>query len=101
MRDRMRLLERVDFASAMSSIDVPTAVITGEAELDRVVPPDHTRGYLRLLPHAECVTFERTGHIGVVTRPAQFAETVASFVGRADRAARHRRESAQRVAGSA
>ena len=75
MRDRMRLLEGVDFASSMSSIVAPTLLITGEPALDSVVPPHHTLGYTRFLPHAESLTFERTGHIGLVTRPAQFAET--------------------------
>ena len=99
MRDRLRLLEGVDFVSSVTSIDVPTILITGEADLDRVVPPDHARAYLRLLPHAECVTLERTGHIGVVTRPAQFAAAVAGFVERADVAARRRQRHGRTVAG--
>ena len=51
------------------------------------MPPHHTLGYARLVPHAESLTFERTGHIGIVTLPAQFAATVAAFVERADLAA--------------
>jgi pimeloyl-ACP methyl ester carboxylesterase len=99
MRDRIRLLDGVDFASPMKSIAAPTLLITGETELDRVVPPEHTLGYVRLLPHAECLTFERTGHIGVVTQPERFAEVVSAFVARSEAAARAGRERRRRVAG--
>jgi pimeloyl-ACP methyl ester carboxylesterase len=99
MRDRIRLLEGVDFAASVASITAPTLLITGEAELDRVVPPDHTRGYMRLLPRAECMTFERTGHIGVVTRPARFAEAVAGFAARVEETAGRRQEQTRRAAG--
>jgi pimeloyl-ACP methyl ester carboxylesterase len=99
MRDRMRLLDGIDFASSVASIDAPTLVMTGEAELDRVVPPPHTLGYVRLLPHAQCFTLERTGHIGIVTRPAQFAEAVASFIARAADARCADAEQSRKVAG--
>jgi 3-oxoadipate enol-lactonase len=79
MRDRIRLLETVDFTS-IGSLDVPALIVTGEAALDTVVPTGHTLGYTRLLPRAEQYTLERTGHIGVVTRPAEFARAVAEFV---------------------
>jgi 3-oxoadipate enol-lactonase len=96
MRDRIRLLEGVDFASSMAGIAVPTLLITGEPELDTVVPPQHTLGYARWLPHAESLTFERTGHIGVVTRPESFAEAVDAFV---VRTAGDRLECQRKVAG--
>jgi 3-oxoadipate enol-lactonase len=97
MRDRIRLLEGIDFAASVASIGAPTLLITGEEQLDRVVPPRHSLGYRQLLPHAECLTFERTGHIGVVTRPLQFAAAVANFVARVEGVARH--EQSRRVAG--
>ena len=49
------------------------------------------------LPHAESLTFERTGHIGLVTRPAAFADRVATFVARSERADQSR--PGRRVAG--
>jgi pimeloyl-ACP methyl ester carboxylesterase len=82
MRDRIVLLEGLDFVPCVGSITAPTLVTTGEPELDHVVPPDHSAGYLRLLPQAEHRTLERTGHIGVVTRRERFAESVADFVAR-------------------
>jgi pimeloyl-ACP methyl ester carboxylesterase len=97
MRDRIRLLEGLDFTSAMSCVVAPTLLITGESALDSVVPTHHTLGYARFLPHAESLTFERTGHIGVVTRPVAFAESVASFVARS--AAAQDPDCARKVAG--
>ena len=96
MRGRIRLIEGLDLTSSVREITAPTLLITGEPELDRVVPPDHTLEYAALLPHAERLTFERTGHIGVVTRPARFAEAVAAFV---SGAAAEGHERPRRVAG--
>jgi pimeloyl-ACP methyl ester carboxylesterase len=61
-------------------IVAPTLVITGEPALDRVVPVEHSLEYVRLIPGATHVTFAGTGHIGVVTRPARFAEIAGQFV---------------------
>lgn len=80
MARRVSLLGSVDFQS-IGRVDVPALVITGDAALDRVVPVQATREYLRLLPQARAVTVERTGHLGFITRPAAFAEVVAAFVG--------------------
>ena len=82
MSERMRLAAREDFASACARIRVPTLVVTGEPELDRVVHAEGTREYAAAIPGAHAVTLERTGHIGVVTRPARFAEIVTGFVRR-------------------
>ena len=54
-------------------------VITGEERLDRVVAPELTKRYLAALPTAEHLVLERTGHIGLLTRPAEFAEAVRRF----------------------
>jgi hypothetical protein len=43
---------------------------------------------VQLLSQAEHLTLERTGHIGIVTRPALFADIVAEFVGRTKATAR-------------
>jgi pimeloyl-ACP methyl ester carboxylesterase len=58
---------------------VPALVITGEDALDRIVPPAETRRYLGMLPGARHVVLERTGHIGSVTRPREFADLVGRF----------------------
>jgi pimeloyl-ACP methyl ester carboxylesterase len=59
--------------------------------LDRVVPIDKTREYLRLWPHAELVTILRTGHLGLITRPDEFARLVVGFAEGAARNAGTRR----------
>ena len=47
--------------------------------LDRVVPSSVTRRYLQMWPHAVGVTLARTGHLGLITRPDEFARLVAGF----------------------
>ena len=58
----------------------PTLIVTGEPELDRVVPVDVTRRYLNDFARAEHVVLERTGHNGLVTRPDAFAGVLERFV---------------------
>ncbi len=59
---------------------MPTLVVTGEPTLDRVVPTALTLDYLRVWPHARHVTLPRTGHLGLITRPQEFADLVTSFL---------------------
>jgi pimeloyl-ACP methyl ester carboxylesterase len=85
MRDRIRMLEGIDFAASARRVAAPALVVTGEPALDQVVPVAHTLGYGRLLPRAEIVQLPRTGHLGVVTRPDVFAAVVSDFVERTER----------------
>jgi pimeloyl-ACP methyl ester carboxylesterase len=78
MARRVRLAADIDW-TGIERLRIPTLLVTGEASLDRVVPPALTREYLHLWPHARHVTLERTGHLGLVTRPDEFAATIASF----------------------
>jgi 3-oxoadipate enol-lactonase len=80
MARRVRLLDTVSLAAELQRLEVPTLVVTGEPALDRVMPVASTHEYLRLWPHARAVTLERTGHLGLVTRPEAFAGIVAPFV---------------------
>jgi pimeloyl-ACP methyl ester carboxylesterase len=82
MAERMRLARDVPFESDCGLIDVPTLVVTGESDLDRVVPTTSTREYLSLIPSATEATIEDTGHIGLVTRPDAFAKLIADFAER-------------------
>lgn len=66
--------------SGLKELQVPTLVVTGEPTLDRVVPPALTLDYLRMWPHARHVTLPRTGHLGLITRPQEFADVVTSFL---------------------
>jgi pimeloyl-ACP methyl ester carboxylesterase len=67
----------------------------GEAELDRVVPVSLTRDYLRLWPRAQAVCIARSGHLGSITRPDEFAELVTSFAG----SIRHQSDQRRRIVG--
>ena len=62
------------------SIAARALILTGEPGLDKVVPVAVTERYLAELQSAEHVVLERTGHIGIVTRPDLFAEVIGNFV---------------------
>ena len=80
MAQRVRLLEGVDFASDCLRVKAPTLVVTGDPELDHVVPVESTREYLTSIDGAIHKTIEGTGHIGLVTKPDRFADIVSEFV---------------------
>ncbi len=61
-------------------IGAPSLIITGEDELDRVVPPRLSRRYLDDLPSARATVLPGTGHLGYLTKPHQFADIVSGFV---------------------
>ena len=63
----------------LARVQLPVLVVTGEDSLERVVPPRMTRRYLDLWPHARTATIARTGHLGLITRPADFAAVVSTF----------------------
>jgi pimeloyl-ACP methyl ester carboxylesterase len=63
-----------------SRITAPTLVITGESNLDRVVPQASTLQYLTLIRGARHVVLPRTGHVGLLTAPQAFARIVGQFV---------------------
>lgn len=87
MARRVRLLNPMDLLPELAHVRRPTLIVTGEPGLDRVVPVSATREYARLWPHAGLVTLERTGHLGLITRPRAFASVVTRFVEGAERGA--------------
>jgi pimeloyl-ACP methyl ester carboxylesterase len=78
MAARLRWTEAFHYASP-DCIRQRVLVITGEAHLDRVVAPELTRRYLAAMPAAEHMILARTGHIGLLTRPNEFADAVRRF----------------------
>jgi pimeloyl-ACP methyl ester carboxylesterase len=80
MAARITLQQAVDFAPDCAAVKAPTLVVTGEDRLDRVVPVEVTRRYEALIPGARHARIERSGHIGMLTRPARFAGIVTGFV---------------------
>ena len=79
MARRVAWLRAIDFRSELAHVVRPTLVITGDESLDRVVPVRVTDEYLRMWPHAQRATLARSGHLGLITRPAEFADLVVSF----------------------
>jgi pimeloyl-ACP methyl ester carboxylesterase len=82
MARRARMVASLDLEPELTLVRCPTLVMTGEPTLDRVVPVRQTRDYLRILPHAVDVVLSRTGHLGPITRPEEFARLVVSFAER-------------------
>jgi pimeloyl-ACP methyl ester carboxylesterase len=79
MARRAQLLAEEDAAADCARISVPTLVVTGERELDHVVPVDDSVSYLSLIRGARGVVLKRTGHLGTITHPAEFAAVVRAF----------------------
>ena len=80
MAARSNLCHEVDLSADCERITAPALVITGEPQLDRVVPIESTRRYANLIRRAKYVMIERTGHNGLITRPRYFAEILSAFV---------------------
>jgi 3-oxoadipate enol-lactonase len=80
MARRIREAQQVDFCEDCARVDAPTLVVTGEENLDRVVPVRNTRTYATLIRNVRYETLTHTGHIGVLTQPARFADLVSGFV---------------------
>jgi pimeloyl-ACP methyl ester carboxylesterase len=91
MARRAQMLPDSHAQAQMQAVHVPTLVVTGDSTLDRVVPVHKTREYLRLWPHAQSATIEHTGHLGLITRPDEFARVVVGFAESAGRGADTRR----------
>ena len=77
-----RILEQqlIDFEPDCAGVRAPTLVITGERHLDQIVPVESTLRYVSMIPGATHVQIDRTGHLGIVTRPASFTSAAGSFV---------------------
>jgi pimeloyl-ACP methyl ester carboxylesterase len=79
MAHRVTMQQQLDFVPDCERIKAPTLIVTGEDDLDQVVPAEVTRQYRRLIPGARYVQMKRSGHIGLLTHPTQFAEIVTGF----------------------
>lgn len=79
MARRVTMLGRYSLEAEVARVRAPALVLTGDAALDRVVPVSLTREYLRLWPQATAATLERSGHLGTISRPEEFADLIARF----------------------
>lgn len=87
MGERGRMLSALDLAGDCARVGAPTLVVTGEQSLDHVVPTSGASEYVRLIAGACGAVLERTGHIGSMTRPDEFAALVREFVMRSQSSA--------------
>jgi pimeloyl-ACP methyl ester carboxylesterase len=82
MASRIRQQQQIDFCPDCALVRVPTLVVTGEPHLDRIVPAENTMQYVEMIPGATHYRLERTGHLGLLTRPELYAAVVGDFVQR-------------------
>jgi pimeloyl-ACP methyl ester carboxylesterase len=87
LAERARILDRIDVAGDCARVSGATLIITGEHELDRIVPVAGTAGYAELIAGARLASIANTGHLGCNTQPAEFANIVRTFVEKRDHAA--------------
>lgn len=80
MAVRARLIGGYDQPADCARILAPTLVISGEPSLDRVVSAEGTSEYGRLIRNCRAVRLARTGHLGYITRPHDFADAVRAFL---------------------
>ena len=76
----VRAWDATDITAECRRVTAPTLLVTGEPELDRVVPVGAALEYQTLIRGARHVTLERTGHLGVISRPHALAALVTEFV---------------------
>lgn len=77
---RVRQQQTLDFRADCECINVRTLVITGDENLDSVVPVEVTQRYCTLIRSARYVRMGGTGHIGLITQPDRFARILGEFV---------------------
>jgi len=68
----------VDFRRRLKEIHIPTLVLAGR--FDRVVIPRYSVQYRTLMPQAEFVMFERSGHFPFIEEPERHDAVVSAFL---------------------
>ena len=69
-----------DIVADCAHVKAPALLITGEPGLDKVVDLRQSADWMTLIPGTRHVTIERTGHIGLVSKPREFADIVCGFM---------------------
>jgi pimeloyl-ACP methyl ester carboxylesterase len=75
-----RLKMATDIVADCARVTAPTLLITGEPGLDKVIDLRQSADWTTLIPGTRHVTIPRTGHIGLVSKPAEFADLVCGFM---------------------
>jgi 3-oxoadipate enol-lactonase len=77
-------IEDGDIGADCRRVTAPTLVVTGDPDLDWVVPVSDTAGYLSLIAGARHAVLEGTGHLGTITQPRLFAAAIERFLNDAE-----------------
>lgn len=80
MAERGVLIQSTSRQQDCARVTAPTLVVAGEPSLDRIVPPEGTAEYVRLISGAQIARIEDSGHLGYITRPGAFHAIVAGFL---------------------
>ena len=84
MADVVDEWKRTDLTAMVNRVTAPTLVVTGEHNLDLVVPVSSTLEYLTLIPGATHAQLAGTGHLGFLSKPSEFATLVSDFIARGE-----------------
>ncbi len=71
-------LARFDFSDRLKNLKVPTTVIAGR--FDRGCMPKYTLEFKKLMPQAQFVMFEQSGHFPFIEEPQKFYEVLDGFL---------------------
>ena len=77
-KGQLTALEKVSTTQWLSSITVPTLVLTGDEDI--VLPPRCSQSSLNQIPNATHYEFHRCGHIAHVEQPVKFYQVVSNFL---------------------
>jgi pimeloyl-ACP methyl ester carboxylesterase len=80
MSEWAKLKLATDIVADCAHVKAPALLVTGEPGLDKVVDLRRSSDWAALIPGLRHVTIERTGHIGLVSKPAVFAGIVCGFM---------------------
>lgn len=72
-------LSGYDIVGRIEGLEMPALVVWGRN--DRIVPPEDGLGYARLLPSAQTVVMDGTGHCPMLERPVRFNRLLEAFLG--------------------
>jgi pimeloyl-ACP methyl ester carboxylesterase len=72
--------QQIDLSGECDAVHAPTLVLTGDPHLDRVVQVHTSVDYVRRIADARHDVLPGTGHVGLISKPALFAETIDAFL---------------------
>lgn len=78
LADALASMVGYDTRERLKEIEIPTLIVWGRN--DRLVPLKAAYSYQRRIPHARLEVFDRTGHLPMLERPAEFNALLDEFL---------------------